>query len=66
MIAAAADPQACCVAGVLVSTSLGAFGPLFGSEYVYNATALKATLTSLGVAFANDQLARGQARVCKM
>ena len=62
-IAVAADAQACCVAGVLVSTSLGAFGPLFGSEYVYNATALNATLTSLGVAFANDQLARGQAQV---
>ena len=50
-------------AGVLVSTSLGAFGPLFGSEYVYNATALQAALTSLGVAFANGQLARGQAQV---
>ncbi|KAL0049982.1 hypothetical protein WJX82_002021 [Trebouxia sp. C0006] len=44
--------------GVLVSTSLGAFGPLFGSDYVYNATALDAALTALGVSFPNDQLAR--------
>ncbi|KAL0041478.1 hypothetical protein WJX79_004916 [Trebouxia sp. C0005] len=44
--------------GVLVSTSLGAFGPLFGSDYVYNATALDIALTALGVTFPNDQLAR--------
>lgn len=50
-------------AGVLVSTSLGAFGPLFGSDYVYNATALDAALTALGVSFPNDQLARGQHHV---
>ena len=43
-----------------MSTSLGAFGPLFGSDYVYNATALDIALTALGVTFPNDQLARGQ------
>ncbi len=47
-------------AGVLVSTSLGAYGPLFDSEYVYNATALELALSSLGVTFPNDQLARGE------
>ena len=47
-------------AGVLVATSLGAFGPLFGSDYVYNATALGDALTSLGVTFPNNQLTRGQ------
>lgn len=45
---------------MLVSTSLGAFGPLFGSDYVYNATALAAALTAFGVTFPDDQLARGQ------
>ena len=48
---------------MLVSTSLGAFGPLFGSDYVYNATALDVALTALGVTFPNDQLARGQYHV---
>ncbi len=48
---------------MLVSTSLGAFGPLFGSDYVYNATALDVALTALGVTFPNDQLARGQRHV---
>lgn len=46
-------------AGVLVATSLGAYGPLFGSDYVYNATALGDALTSLGVIFPNNQLQRG-------
>ena len=47
-------------AGVLVATSLGAFGPLFGSDYAYNATALGDALTLLDVDLPNDQLARGQ------
>lgn len=47
-------------AGVLVATSLGAYGPLFGSDYVYNATALADALTSLGVTFPNNQLQRGE------
>lgn len=47
-------------AGVLVATSLGAYGPLFGSDYVYNATALADALTALGVTFPNNQLQRGE------
>ena len=42
-----------------MSTSLGAYGPLFGSEYVYNATALELALSALGVTFPNTELARG-------
>lgn len=55
-------PEAChlTTAGVLVATSLGAFGPLFSSDYVYNATALADALTSLGVTFPNNQLQRGE------
>ena len=48
------------IAGVLVATSLGAYGPLFGSDYVYNATVLADALTSLGVTFPNNQLQRGE------
>ncbi|KAL3162912.1 hypothetical protein ABBQ32_009354 [Trebouxia sp. C0010 RCD-2024] len=44
--------------GLLVATSLGAYGPLFGSDYVYNATALEDDLMSLGVTFPNNQLQR--------
>lgn len=46
-----------------MATSLGAFGPLFGSDYVYNATALADALTSLGVTFPNNQLQRGEQRL---
>lgn len=46
-------------AGVLVATSLGAFGPLFSNQYVYNATSLEAQLQSLGVTFPNSQLRQG-------
>ena len=45
--------------GVLVATSLGAFGPLFGSDYIYNATSLASQLGDLGVAFPNSQLRQG-------
>lgn len=47
-------------AGLLVATSLGAYGPLFGSDYVYNAAALEDALMSLGVTFPSDQLQRGE------
>lgn len=49
-------------AGVLVATSLGAFGPLFSSEYVYDATSLEAKLEDLGVTFPNNQLRQGMRR----
>ena len=50
------------ITGVLVSTSLGAYGPLFGSDYIYDADALGDTLTELGVTFPSEELARGELR----
>ena len=50
-------------AGVLVATSLGAFGPLFGSDYTYNATDLAQQLTQLGVEFPDAQLQSGMTKV---
>ena len=47
-------------AGILVSTSLGAFGPLFGSDYVYNATSLELQLDALGVVTTSQQLLTGR------
>ena len=53
-------------AGVLVATSLGAFGPLFGSDYAYNATDLAQQLAQLGVEFPNAQLQSGMIKVQSM
>lgn len=57
---ACSAPRVTVAAGLLVATSLGAYGPLFGSDYVYNATALEDDLMSLGVTFPNNQLQRGE------
>lgn len=42
-----------------MASSLGAFGPLFGSDYVYDAASLGLQLEALGVDFPNSHLQQG-------
>ena len=46
-------------AGALEATSLGAYGPLFDSSYVFNATYAQQVLNASDIVFPNTRIAQG-------
>ena len=46
-------------AGALEATSLGAYGPLFDSSYVFNATYAQQVLNASNIVFPNTRIAQG-------
>ena len=46
-------------AGALEATSLGAYGPLFDSSYVFNASYAQQVLNASSIVFPNTRIAQG-------